>query len=216
MFVWSGSAWVSVAAEVESLAGYATQSYADNIPGTKLIVPSSVAVGSGSGSVATQGTVSFSTASSVSVNNCFSSTYDMYKVIIDITASTADANLTWKMRTGGTDNSSGWYYGQVVVDSIANTVAARTASGAGTSWLIGTLDAVGTSNLTSLFIDVAKPFNATYTGFGINGNSINTSNVIYGTAGGANHAVNISYDGFSVIASAGTISGTIRVYGYKN
>ena len=62
MYVWTGTAWVSVASEVESLATYATQSYADNQPGSKLVVPTSVAVGSGSGSVAAQGTVTFSTA----------------------------------------------------------------------------------------------------------------------------------------------------------
>jgi len=86
MFVWSGSAWVSVATEVESLAGFATQSYADNTPGTRLIIPSSVAVGSGSGSVSTSGTVTFSGASSVSINDVFSATYDTYQIVTDLSA----------------------------------------------------------------------------------------------------------------------------------
>ena len=96
MYVWSGSAWVSVASEVESLATYATQSYADNQPGMKLVVPSSVAVGSGSGSVATQGTVTFSGASSVSINGCFSSTYDNYRILFFGTLRTLSFSLKYQ------------------------------------------------------------------------------------------------------------------------
>jgi hypothetical protein len=109
MYVWSGSAWVSVAAEVESLATYATQSYADNAPGMKLIVPSSVAVGSGSGSIATQGTVTFSGASSISLNGCFSSTYDNYQIVISIDANSAISDNYLRMRASGTDNSESQY-----------------------------------------------------------------------------------------------------------
>jgi hypothetical protein len=160
-------------------------------------------------------TTSFSAVTSQAITPVFSATYDFYRVIIDITLTTADGNLTFKLRSGATDSSLNYYYGLNITDTIANTNAARTASGAGTSILIGTTDAVGTANLTTVVMDISKPFSATYTGFAITGNSISTSNVIYGMAGGANHAANTSYDGFNIIASAGNISGKVSVYGYS-
>jgi hypothetical protein len=160
-------------------------------------------------------TTSFSAVASQAITPVFSATYDSYRVIIDITLTTADGNLTFKMRSGATDNSANYYYGLNITDTIANTNSARTASGAGTSILIGTTDAVGTTNLTTVVMDITKPFSATYTGFAITGNSISTSNVIYGMAGGANHANTGSFDGFNIIASAGNISGKVYVYGYN-
>ena len=52
--------------------------------GLAKIVPSSVAVGSGTGSANSLGTVTFSGASSVSLNGCFSSTYDNYRLMLNI------------------------------------------------------------------------------------------------------------------------------------
>ena len=111
MYVWSGTAWVSVASEVESLATYATQSYADAQPGMKMVVPTSVAVGSGSGSVDAIGNVTFSSASSISVNNCFTSTYDNYRIIIDFVPS---ASTGFVSRYRNTSDETSSVYGNAV------------------------------------------------------------------------------------------------------
>ena len=50
--------------------------------GLAKIVPTSVAVGSGTGSADSLGNVTFSGASSGSLNGCFTSTYDKYKILI--------------------------------------------------------------------------------------------------------------------------------------
>jgi len=177
MYVWSGSAWVSVASEVESLAGYATQSYADNTPGMKMIVPSSVAVGSGSGSIATQGTVSFSSASSISLNSCFSSTYDSYKIMF------------------------------------TNTTVTGYAGSSSTSFQLGYCLTAGASNTVDLF----SPFATDYTSYLMTGTTKNAtvSSANYGEWKNGGTSVTTSYDGFSIIAGSGTLTGTIRVYGYK-
>ena len=110
MYVWSGSAWVSVAAEVESLANYATVNYASTQPGMKMVVPTSVAVGSGSGSVDTNGAVTFSGASSVSLNGCFTSAYQNYSIIVNDDSASATGYQLFRLRTNGTDNSTSNYY----------------------------------------------------------------------------------------------------------
>lgn len=182
--------------------------------GTAIDTSMNTALGTKKAGMVLLNTTSFSGVTSQAVN-LFSATYDFYRVIIDITLTTADGNITFKMRSGATDSSLNYYYGINITDTIANTNTPRTTSGAGTSILIGTTDNVGTANLTTVVMDISKPFSATYTGFAITGNSISTSNVIYGLAGGANHAVNTSYDGFNIIASAGNISGTVKTYGYN-
>jgi hypothetical protein len=204
MYVWSGSAWVSVATEVESLAGYATQSYADNATGSKLVVPTSVAVGSGSGSVATQGTVTFSAASSVSVNNVFSSTYQNYLVQFKGGAS-ADTTLRMNLRVGGVDNTTASSYGLQRVNADSTTLAA--ARSTTTYWdsmnVYSTQDNI--FNLT-----ISNPFATEFTLI----NASNTKYNVYQAFGGF-HNQNTSYDGFTFTPASGTITGTVRVYGYK-
>lgn len=208
MYVWSGSAWVSVATEVESLATYATQSYASTQPGSKLVVPTSVAVGSGSGSVDTNGKVTFTTASSVSVNGCFTADYDNYRVIV-IGSSTA-GSTTFRFRTAGTDNSAASYQRQYL-DATSTSVAGNRVT-AQTS--ISSMELQQTANASVLVMDIHSPFLSQPTGL-MNMTNLMTTNIYVNLLSGA-HTGNTSFDGFSIIQSSGTITGTIRVYGYKN
>jgi hypothetical protein len=212
MYVWSGSAWVSVATEVESLATYATQSYADNTAnvaaGLKPIVPSSVVIGSGSSSVSTLGQVTFTGASSVSLNNVFSSTYDNYKVLFSGNVSTA-AGLNLRLRVGGVDNSTASSYLRQFL-RVENTVI---SGGRVTSNIVR----IGQSENTlrsSFELTIYNPFQATATPM----NSLATiseSSVMIFDIHSVVHNVTSSFDGFTLIPESGTTTGTISVYGYK-
>jgi hypothetical protein len=87
--------------ETDSLVGAA--------PGLKLLVPTSVAVGSGSASIGTAGQVTFTGASSVSINGVFSSTYDSYRIMFHVTSASANNYPILRLRASGTDNSSSNY-----------------------------------------------------------------------------------------------------------
>ena len=208
MYVWSGSAWVSVATEVESLATYATQSYADNQPGMKMIVPSSVAVGSGTGSVSTQGTVTFSGASSVSLNGVFNSTYDNYKILFKGTGSVAETVFNARMRLVTTDASGANYAFQRQENNNTSISGARTT--AATSCRVGSINtAFSTVELT-----VFNPFIAAFTNFQSH-NMFARDTVRMELFTGV-HGLSTSYDGISFnTGGADTITGTIQVYGYK-
>ena len=208
MYVWSGSAWVSVAAEVESLATYATQSYADNQPGMKLIVPSSVAVGSGSGSVGTSGAVTFSGASSVSLNDCFSSTYDNYRIVCDFSSST-DQEVFFRLRASGSDLTSNVYrVGQLYV-GVGIAQAFGSANNTLSTSLV--LSNNGSSFSAGFVADVIAPNKAQAKFF----NSQSTGRIAYFNVSQIQQAT--AYTGFTIFCtSATTISGTIRVYGMKN
>ena len=205
MYVWSGSAWVSVASEVESLAGFATQSYADNTPGMRLIVPSSIAVGSGSGSVSTNGTITFSGASSISVNGCFSSTYDNY-LIIGYGTNTDNDYLNIRMRVGGVDNSTASSYITQLLETSSSTVTGSQVtqtSGRIARWF---------TTRGGFSATVYEPFLAVTTSIR---SAEKRQNTILGDFA-IHHTQATSYDGISFIPNTGTATGTIQIYGYKD
>jgi hypothetical protein len=188
-----------------------TDSVAAAAAGSRLIVPTSVAVGSGSGSVGTSGAVTFSGASSISLNGCFSSAYDNYKILLELTGSTNNV-ATMRMRVGGVDNSSANYWNNRVYGQ-ATSVTSQGPTSADTSFsAVGEFDAgINTCNY-----DIFSPFKTQvtsiqgvtqfrYTGF------YQHSHLKTGQT-----TVTTSYDGFTLIVNTGTMSGTVRVYGYKN
>ena len=211
MYVWSGSAWVSVATEVESLAAYATQSYADNTPGARLVVPTSVAVGSGSGSVGTSGAITFSGASSVSINGCFSSAYDNYRIVANILNTDASAiDINFRLRLSGTDASGSNY---IRLGDYLTTAAGPTRD-SGTATTVG-VAATG-SNGSAFTMDVFRPYVAEYTrtisnSFGLG----SSSSSVYRYS--VSHSVSTAYDGCTFYVSSGVgLTGNIRIYGMKN
>jgi hypothetical protein len=215
MYVWSGTQWLSVASEVESLANFATQSYADNTPGLRMVVPTSVAVGSGTGSVDATGNVTFSGASSISLNGCFTSVYDNYKIIVDTTASSASSDLSFKFRLSGSDLTN-TYYGAFIGLTHAN---------AAVNWTINNGAAAKITEMVSytkrvgfVTLEVNGPFltnskNATWNTMGV---STAGSTGLAGTGAVSYDTTTNASDGISFIRSSGTFTGTIRVYGYKD
>jgi hypothetical protein len=207
MYVWSGSAWVSVATEVESLAGFATQSYADNVAGMKLIVPSSIAVGSGTGSVGTQGTVTVSGASSVSLNNVFSSTYQNYRIVCNGTVANNAGSLQFRLRVAGVDSSTAYNRQRLNVSSTTFTGARATNQTAGEA---GGFAQTYNNGIT---IDTFSPFEAKTTVFSCWGTD-SRDNVQIEISQNI-HTATTSYDGITFIGNGGNITGTFSVYGYK-
>ena len=190
-----------------------TDGVAAAAPGMRLVVPSSVSVGSGSGSVNANGFVTFTTASSVSLNDVFSTTYDNYKIVMNLTACSASSTIQYRMRVSGADNTASTYNDV--------TFRANAASGSTTQNLnqnVGTLTITHSTTITKgMSIDMFSPFLSAVTTFNsIVGNMDNVNNQIgvYITGGGHNTAS--SFTGISLFPSSGTFTGTVAVYGYKD
>ncbi len=193
LLVWNGTAWVI------------PNSPAQNPTGLELITPTSVA---GTNVTLTSSTVTFSAASAASINGCFSALYQNYKIEISITSSSQVA-LQYRFRTAGSDNSTSNYGNQALVADSTSVVAARS-----TSQNIGDLGQMVLSDLSFFDITVYSPFETAKTGMLVqNGSAVgeayirNQSNVMKAST---------SFDGISLIPVSGTITGTARVYGYRN
>jgi hypothetical protein len=176
-------------------------------PGLRLLTPTSVPVGSGSSSVGTNGQVTFSGASSVSLNGVFTSTYDNYLILFN-TLHSSNSELNFRLRTAGTDSSANYEWQRLRATS---TTVAGAYSAPGSFQL--SVEASGTSYILGSFL-LFDPFKASATYYTLGTNYV-TNSATVGIAGGR-HNVGTSYDGLTFIPSAGNISGTISVYGYKD
>jgi hypothetical protein len=151
-------------------------------------------------------TQSFTTASTVSINNCFSSSYSNYHVVIEHLSSEAAQTQAVRMRVAGADNTTASSYVRERLLSVNQVVTGNST----TSDMFNSLAPANTLTSTAMFI-FTRPFEAVDTGI----LSVAGRSTSIGISAG-NHNQATSYDGFSFIAGAGTMTGVIRVYGYRN
>lgn len=167
--------------------------------------PSSVVIATGSGSANDLGVVSFTGASSVSLNDVFTSGYTNYKIIFNaVPSSTGTINL--RFRNAGTDNTSTNYTYSYFVHTNGSVGAGAGASGQN----IGLL---GGANTNGLHYDmtVYEPL-STQTFTSITHNGLHSAT---GDLGFITYTVKANtFDGFSLIYS-GTFSGNVQVFGYN-
>jgi hypothetical protein len=152
-------------------------------------------------------TATITGASSVSIDNCFSATYDSYRIICTAKSTGSTSDVTMKLRASGVDNiATPWANWNAVL-----------AWGASPTWILGGANGavsgtVGTiSTLESSFVlDFHHPYSAkikTYQG---------SSSRTDGYGGFHNGYMNSTalWDGFTLALP--TCTGQVRVFGYRN
>jgi hypothetical protein len=147
---------------------------------------------------------SFSAVSSVSVDNCFTATYSNYRLTINASIATASGSLNIRLRTSGTDSATGYY--EQRLEAYGTSIAASAQSNV-TFGVISWLD----TNICTASVDFFRPSISETTGW----------NVLGGRSGNnflasAYHSAATSYDGITIYPNTSTISGTVRIYGYRN
>jgi hypothetical protein len=207
---------------VESIVAYSvgdtyTQTASDakyvnkNVGGLNLIVPSSVSVGSGTGTVSANGLVTFTGAIGIGINNCFSSLYQNYRMILNITSMPTAASIRARFRTNGTDDATAaynWassYYLTSASFQSTRTTSANEASigyGLGQDRQQASIE-IYSPNLTTT--NTAASYSGSHGAGDINWN------------GSFGHNSTTAFDGINIFTSnGGVITGTIRIYGYNN
>lgn len=205
----ASSTYLSQAAGITAATASAT--YAPVAAGGLVqIVPTSIAATGGSGSVSSTGLTSFTSASAISLNNCFTSNYDNYKVIINLTAASTSANLQPRFRLGGTDSSASYYNAHMYLVSGSGTGTVQQDANI-SSMNLG--DFSSTSQTISI-LDIFNVFSAAVTSFNYQ-TAMSFSTAARSFVGAGIHNVATSYDGITIRPSTGTFTGTVQVYGYK-
>ena len=183
----------------------------DDVSGLVKVVPTSVAVGSGSGSVDSNGNVTFSGASSVSLNGCFSSAYDNYKLLFYCNAASATTDINFRFRTTSDDTGTNYYAASSGVNwSNTGVNNSRITQ----SSFIVTKTVINDPGYTSFNYDCIRPYLGTYSTL-LGGHAA-------GIVGGPAHnhgalwsVTATQFTGFTIYPGSGNIGGTIRVYGYS-
>lgn len=153
---------------------------------------------------------SFSAASGVSVNNVFTSTYDNYRIVLQLGASSANCDIEARVRAAGADATSSVY--RVAVDYLNDSASPTRTTFTAPSTTQVRITNSGTSTNMMAVIDIVRP--AVTTPTALTFSALGRDCYYHGAAGVQN---NTAYDGFTVYPTGGaTFQGTLRVYGYQN
>lgn len=147
-------------------------------------------------------------ATTVSINNCFTSNYENYLVVLRLSFNVA-ATLYIRLRASGTD------------DTTNNYVLGRYYVGAGQSQAAGSQNNVTSTYWASTFVGTNQQ-SSTVLNLGGPQAAINTTGTLLSGGEfleiyGYKFAQATQFDGLTIYnGSASTMTGNIRVYGYKN
>lgn len=151
------------------------------------------------------------TGISTSINNCFTSAYRNYRILITTTNFSANPSFNLRFRVGGVDNVVNSY--KYAITNV-NTVA-------GTGTLTGNANTeinfafCGTANGdTATAMDIFDPQTAARTKGSTNFFGYDSANW-FNRSGGMMFDATTQFDGFTIFASAGTVTGLIQVFGYR-
>lgn len=149
---------------------------------------------------------SFSAASAVNVNNCFSSTYDDYFITFRATHSATQVEVNWRARVSGSDETSSNYNHRMLLAQSSTVSTTSTAGATAGVWCAISTNDVNVSsgwvfgpNLTKRTQTITK---------GNYDNNIREHNTDLNTT--------TAYTGITFTVPSGTMTGTVRVYGYRD
>ncbi len=153
--------------------------------------------------------------SSQSVSDVFNANYVNYRIMFNFTTSASSIEPTMRMRVSGTDNSSANYIWHKMT---AGHTGAYAGQGSGNSALATSWNFYSASGTYegAASMDLQNPFASIPTNFSCLGAYYDSLPNHGSTYASGLMSVNTSYTGFSFFVSTGTMTGTVRVYGYNN
>ena len=153
-------------------------------------------------------TTSFSGVSSVSLPaSTFISTYDAYRIVFTNLLCSANNQMRLRFRKAGTDNTSSIYYGGNAVMTWSGSVIAGLSAAAATSSSLFQLSTV--FNTASL--DITQPLVRPQ----VTGLAMSAGPEDRGSFLSAFINTSDTFDSATFFPSAGTITGSVSVYGYN-
>jgi len=160
-------------------------------------------------------TVTSGSSTTVVFNNCFSSTYDNYRIIIDnFFTSTGNRGLNLRLRASGSDATGSNYNN--VFHGLTMAAAASNFTGTTDYASTGVYNSSNTLGLSHCSMDVFSPNKAERT-------YAQVQSILYDSQwitrnGLWQHDLTTAYDGFTLLlSSTGNITQVrVRVYGYRN
>ena len=182
-----------------------------NAVGLWKMTPTSVV----NGTIQTNGDVTWSAQSTISLNGVFTDDFVNYRIVIsNLTISTSASNLQMRLRASGTDAAGASDYvlaGYEVRSTGASGIGGTTGD---SSWFMVRINNAADS-LSATSIDIFQPKEAIRTlTNGIQTYYVGGTDVRAQYVAGA-HKLATAYDGFTLYLLANTGAGRVSVYGYN-
>jgi hypothetical protein len=178
--------------------------------GLILLTPTSIAYTGTSATISANGSVSFSSIGTLSLNGVFSADYDNYTVVIVAKSSSVYDSIRVRYRASGTDDTGSNYTYQYLYASSTTIAGGRATE----SNIYSTL--VDTSLYGGVVYNIYGPYLAQPTAFrSITAVPLSGAE-IYDIA--STHSQSTSYDGITIFPSQGAsrpLTGRIAVYGMR-
>lgn len=170
-------------------------------------------VGPAAGALTFISSTAFTTVASVSLPVAtFSATYLNYLVLFNLSAASTDVNLTGRLRIAGADDTTSTYATMLLGITDTGT-ASNVSNTAQSSFTLKTTNNNPTYAASFTFLN---PFATVRTNILTQISSVIPGTAPMGSSGTLLFNATTSFDSFSFIASTGTITGTVKVYGYAN
>lgn len=229
-WIWDGTTWELVATSSDPIQKTIVDAKGDLIAGTTSDAVARLAVGT-NGQVLTADSAAstglkwatapssglvyitsstFSGATTVSVDNCFTSTYENYLVLLRIDTVSANSRRYIRLRASSTDTTVNYGLNTSVGAGYNQSTALNGDPSNIQAIQIGYLETTIDDLVSSIVFhqpQLAKPTFVTYHG---------VSDAASFYMGGGQQTDNTQFDGFTVLSQNGTITGNLRVYAYAN
>lgn len=183
-----------------------------NKNGLILITPSSVDK-TGTGSTATisaNGSVSFSSCETFSLNGVFSADYVNYMIVMWTNQAVAsDSDIHFRLRASGTDSTSTADYNRQLLQVNGGSITASRVTNPG-FWLAGYSNQTYRNGLVG---HIYAPYLAELTAYRTSAVSSSTGALLGDFCG--THDQSTSYDGLTVRLNSNSFTGRVAVYGMR-
>ena len=181
-------------------------------PGLTQLIAPTVSVSGGTATANSLGTISFTAATSIRLNNIFSSAYTNYRVYLNVktAVATGNNNVGMQFSGNGTSAATGYSYGATGI--LASTGGSQQLGGNNSASIYaGRIydSGVGTQSV----FDIGSPMLATYTTFTGTWSGSYPSEAQLGLCGGF-LTNNNTYDGLHLSGPTNGLTGSVSVYGY--
>jgi hypothetical protein len=153
----------------------------------------------------------FSAVSSVSVNGCFTSAFVNYRIVLGLFAATTGINNWIRFRSSGADQTATNYrWSRLAVP----TTGSLTNEGSGSDSVI-VYSRTSDANDTAVLEVYSPAVAGAKTGLASGPFAENSATFHSGFTAGIYNATG-AFDGFTLSRDSGTMTGTLRVYGYED
>jgi len=170
-------------------------------------VPTSVDQAGGSATFNTDGSVSFTTVTTLSLNGVFTATATNYVIVLKTLANSGNNFLQLRMRAAGTDNTTASSY--VTQRNLFYSTTSSLARITNTYAQVGYVSSHLRDGTT---INIYAPFLAEPTAISSLNSAGNTTNNPITFLGVANHNQSTSYDGVTLYPDSQNMTGIVTVY----